>query len=495
MGVVVRQSVITSIISYLGVIVGYINLLYLYPKFLQADQIGLLRTLQDAALLMAPFAQFGLAYSILKFFPGLSKGPDKGNSFISFTLLLSIVAYGLFLITFILLKEPILSFFKDNASELLNYTSLILWLTFLVMIITLMEYYSRSLLKIIFPNLLREIGLRLMQMILVFLYYQKIIDFHQFLVLSVGTYLVSLLLLVGYLMIFAGFRLNFNFKIITREKFKELIAFSTLNFVGTSASIIISKIDSLMVSAMKGLSSNAIYTTAYYMATVIEIPRRAILQSSTTIIAKAFEENNMAEVQRIYHKTALNQTLIGTLLLIGVWANLHNIFEIMPKGEFYEAGATVVLLIGASKLIDMIFGPSTEIIVLSKHYWFNIVVISVLALSGLTLNYILIPIFGISGAALATLISIILFNIIKYVYILAKLKVQPFNFSFIKVLGVCVVCIIVNVLLPNLTNPYVDILYRSSILSILFVGLALQLKISEEVESIFRKGLAMLRGK
>lgn len=68
MGVVIRQSIFSSIISYVGVAIGYINLLYLYPRFLELEQIGLLRTIQDTALLMAPFAQVGLAHSILRFY-------------------------------------------------------------------------------------------------------------------------------------------------------------------------------------------------------------------------------------------------------------------------------------------------------------------------------------------------------------------------------------------------------------------------------------------
>jgi O-antigen/teichoic acid export membrane protein len=244
---------------------------------------------------------------------------------------------------------------------------------------------------------------------------------------------------------------------------------------------------------MKGLSFNAIYTTAFYMATVIEIPKRAITQSSTTIIAKAFEENNIEEVKRIYHKTALNQSLIGSLLLLGVWANLHSIFSIMPNGNFYEAGAYVVLLIGGTKLVDMVFGPSSEIIVLSKYYWFNIVVVSILAISGLILNYLLIPQFGIIGAAIATAISIILFNCIKYLFIYIKLGIQPFNFSFIKILMICGVCVLINMWLPQFQNTYADILFRSGIITIVFGGLALWFNISEEGGKLFIKGINFIK--
>jgi O-antigen/teichoic acid export membrane protein len=166
----------------------------------------------------------------------------------------------------------------------------------------------------------------------------------------------------------------------------------------------------------------------------------------------------------------------------------------MPNGNFYEAGAYVVLLIGGTKLVDMIFGPSSEIIVLSKYYWFNIIVVSILAISGLILNYILIPQFGIMGAAIATAISIILFNCIKYLFIFIKLRIQPFNFSFVKIFAICGVCILINLSLPQFQNSYVDILFRSGIITIVFGGLALWLNISEEGGKLFTKGVNFIKG-
>ena len=492
MGIVIRQSVITSIISYFGVVIGYINLLILYPKFLAAEQIGLLRTIQDAALLMAPFAQFGLGHSILRFFPGLSKGPDKGNSFVTLTLLLSLVGYAVFLFIFLLLKQPILGFFRTNASELLDYTQLVLWLTLMIMVITILEYYSRSLLRIVFPNLLREVGLRLMQLVLVTGYFYKIISFDQFLLYSVIAYLLNLVILLSYLIVVGGYRLKFDLSNISGTRMKEILAFSTFSFVGTSASIIISKIDSLMVSGMKGFSLNAVYTTAFYMATVIEIPKRAITQSTTTLLSRAFEENDLKEVHRIYQKTALNQAIIGSLLLIGIWANLPNLFNIMPNGDFYSAGMYVVLLVGGAKLVDMLFGPSSEIIVLSKYYKFNIVVVALLAITGLSLNYLLIPPYGVIGAAVATSIAVVLFNSVKCLFIYLKFKLQPFSGKFLVLLFIAGITVTMNYLLPQLNNAILDLLYRSSILTLIFGGLVLLLKVSEEVQSITLKVVRML---
>src|SRR5204862_4625472 len=123
-------------------------------------------------------------------------------------------------------------------------------------------------------------------------------------------------------------------------------------------------------------------------------------------------------------------------LLIGIAANLDSLFQLMPKGDTYEAGKWVVIIVGAGKLVDMIFGPSSEIIVYSKYYWFNIILIIVLAVVIVTANNLLIPAYGIEGAALGTALTLIIFNLVKFVFIWIKIKLQPFSASFIKVFGI-----------------------------------------------------------
>jgi O-antigen/teichoic acid export membrane protein len=257
--------------------------------------------------------------------------------------------------------------------------------------------------------------------------------------------------------------------------------------------VIIGKVDSLMVAGLLGFASNAVYTTAFYMATVIEIPKRAILQTTMPLIAEAFEKNNLTEIDNLYKKVSVNQLIIGALLLIGVWANLDNIYTLVPKGNIFEQGAYVVLLIGAAKLIDMIFGPSSEIIVLSKYYAFNIVVVLVLALSVIVLNWYLIPLYGLEGAAVGSVLAMFLFNATKYVFIYWKFRLQPFSFNTLKVLIIAFITIVLNLVLPKLDHVFLDIVYRSALITIAFTSLILLSKSSAEANKLFERLLKFLK--
>ncbi|HRJ28189.1 MAG TPA: oligosaccharide flippase family protein [Cyclobacteriaceae bacterium] len=489
MGIVIRQSIYTSIISYAGVVIGYINLLYLYPKFLDVEQIGLLRTIQDAAILFVPFAQMGLAQSITRFYPHFNKSEAGASSFITMILFLSLIGFGIFSIIFTLAKSHILSFFNDQAALLAPYLHLVLWLTFLMLVTTLLETYSRSLLKVAFPNLLREVVVRLLQAILVSLYFTKVISFHNFLIANVAIYGVVLFILVINLSVAGQLKIHFDFSFLQSKRLREILQFSALSFVGTSSMVIIGKVDSLMVAGLLGFGANAIYTTAFYMATVIEIPKRAILQTTMPLIAEAFEKNDLKEIDNLYKKVSVNQLIIGALLLIGVWANIQNIFTLVPKGEIFEAGAYVVLLVGLGKLIDMFFGPSSEIIVLSKYYPFNIVVVLVLAVTVIVLNLVLIPIYGMTGAAIGSAIALFLFNGVKFIFIWWKFKLQPFTVSTLKVLGISVLAFALNLVLPQLENVFFDIFYRSALITSFFGSLTLISKSSPEVNKLAAKAL------
>jgi O-antigen/teichoic acid export membrane protein len=468
MGLVIRQSIYTTIISYAGAIIGYINLLYLFPKFLAPEQVGLLRTIQDAAILLAPFATFGLTQSIFRFYPQLVKDKTSEASFVSLITILAVSGFAFFFIVFKLFEASILSYFQANASEIIQYATVVLWLTLILLITALLEAYSRSLLKMIVPSLLREIVIRLLLAILVIAYFQGYINFDQFIIGTILGYLFCLLLLVSYLLILKRISFTLNFKSLPATKIKALIIYSSLSFAGSAGMILIGKIDSMMVSAMLGLAANAVYTTSFYIATIIEIPKRAMSQVAMPLIARAFEKNDLADIQTIYRKTAINQFIIGALLLIGVYINLDNIFSLIPRQETYEAGKWVVIIVGLGKLVDMLFGPSSEIIVLSRYYVFNIVLLMSLAAIVIISNNILIPTYGINGAAIGAALALISFNVLKYFFIWYKLKMQPFNWDSVKVLVIALLMVGLNLLIPKFQTVIVDIAFRSAAIGITY---------------------------
>lgn len=216
------------------------------------------------------------------------------------------------------------------------------------------------------------------------------------------------------------------------------------------------------------------------------------MQITMPLISRAFEKNDLADIQNIYKKTSINQFIVGALILIGIWANLHNIFSLMPNGKIYDAGKYVVIVIGLGKLIDMLFGPSSEIIVLSKYYGFNIVLILLLAVFIVVSNNLLIPRYGIEGAAIGSAVALVLFNLLKYLFIFVKLKMQPFGMATVKVLGIAAIAIGCNYLVPRIGNVFTDILIRSAAITIIYGSLVILSKASPDGNQVFNKVLGFV---
>jgi len=494
MGIVIRQSSISTALTFVGVGLGYLNVLYFFPLYLSPEQIGLTRVIQDFAMLLVPFAQFGLSQATLKFYPSFAKEKDKSDSFLTLMIGLALIGFIIFIIIFNLLNEPITSIFSKRSPEVNNYLSLVIILTFILVIYNIITDYTRSLLKIVAPNFLREVLLRLLTTVSIFLYFFKVVDFEGFLLLIVGSYFVNLLLLISYLLGRGNFKVRLNLTgIITGAELREIIKYGFFALIGASGAVIIAKVDSVMVTSLLSTYSNGIYTTAFYMAVVIEIPRRMIAQISTPLIARNLEKENYEEVGLIYGKTAINQLIIGALLFIGLWANLDSIYTFVPNNEVYVLGKWVVVIIGIAKLIDMGAGLNGEIIILSKYYKVNIIFTGALAIFVVLFNFLLIPAYGITGAAIGTGFSLLIFNIIKYIFLLKKMSFQPFTSNNLKVFLIGSLVLTTALVTPKFDNALSDIVIRSILITLVYSSLIILSRASEDVMKIFEQLKNLIR--
>ena len=493
MGIVIRQSIRSSLLAYIGFTIGAINFLFIFPQFLSAEQVGLIRVIPSAAFLMATFAQLGLAPSVIKFLPAFKSGSVKRKEFLGFTVFTAMLGYLLLLAISYFFKDAILNYYALKSPLFVEYFQITLIIALFLLFIQISEAYSRSLLKSVVPILIRDVILRTMTTITALAYGFGAIEFKDFINLFVILYGITLLLFIGYFIYIKAFEIDFRFSQFRRPEIKKVLKYGAFTLIGASGTQIVLQIDSLMVAGIKGLDATGIYTIAFFIGTIIEIPRRSITQITAPLIAQAFQKGDMKEVAQYYKQTSINQLVIGGLLWLGVWANLDSIYILMPNSEVYQAGFNVVLLIGLGKLTDMLFGVNGEIIVLSKYYKFNVITVAILAIAIIIGNLLLIPDYGIEGAAAASLMAMLLYNIIKFLFVFVKFKIQPFSFNTFKFFGVMGVIIALNLMFPRNENVYLDVAIRSSAIFIVLVLLTYVLKISEEINGVLNKFIDRLK--
>jgi len=110
-------------------------------------------------------------------------------------------------------------------------------------------------------------------------------------------------------------------------------------------------------------------------------------------------------------------------------------------------------------------------------------------------NFIFIPILGGVGAAIASATSFFVFNFTKWLFLYIKYKMQPINHRQLLVLVLGLGCVGVNYFIPQLQNIYLDIVFRSGIISIIFITTLYFTKISFDLNDRVNTYLNLLTRK
>jgi hypothetical protein len=124
MGIIIRQSVKGTVVSYVGIAIGFFTTFFVLTNFLTAEEIGLTRVLVDAATVFAGLAQLGTTSSAIRYYPYFKEG-EKDHGFFFWTLVIPFIGFLIYGIVFWLLKEPISGFFAENSPLFVDYYNFI----------------------------------------------------------------------------------------------------------------------------------------------------------------------------------------------------------------------------------------------------------------------------------------------------------------------------------------------------------------------------------
>jgi O-antigen/teichoic acid export membrane protein len=230
------------------------------------------------------------------------------------------------------------------------------------------------------------------------------------------------------------------------------------------------------------LKQVAYYTVAFFIGNAIIIPSKSITAISVPLIAKAWEKQDLDEIQIIYSKSSINQLIIGGVFFLCIWLNIDQVFLLLP--EKFSAGKWVVFYIGLSQLFNMASGLNGQIILNSKYYRYDLFTSVFLVFVTITTNFFLILNYGINGAAMATAISILLFNLIRLILIKVKMNMHPFSLqTFYTILLLFGLYFLLN-FLPNSSCSFLDIIWKSLVAFIIFIPTVFYLNLSEDINKV-----------
>lgn len=477
MGVVRRHGINFSIISYAGIILGYVNTVVLFPNILEQDQFGLTRILLSVAIVISQFAQLGTPGMIIRYYPLLQKK--------IFSIGVVVSTLGLLLVCSILLilQEPIYAIYEEKSPLFNDYFYLLLPFGVAIVYFNLFDSYLRALYKNAVSAFLSNILIRVIWLILIIFYSIDLISFEFFILAYACTYGVTTLISLLYL----KFTDNpgFSLKTLKEERpfLNQIGSFNFFTLLAGISSFLINKVDILMLGSLQSLEIVAVYAIAAYMAMVIRVPASSIGRTAPSIVANAFKNANIKEIDRLYTKSALTQLILCAGIFILILINFDNILYVLDD-EDYKESYLIFLFLGLTQVIDSASGINGFIMINSKYYKVEALFSGLLLLLTVITNLILIPLKGGEGAAIATLISITTYNILRLVFIQIKLKIQPFSLKTLIALAFCLITLAVGLMLPYFGHFILDAVIRTVIAGGVFLGLVYYSKMIPEINEL-----------
>jgi len=483
LGVIKQQSIINTIITYIGILLGFISTIYLYPNFLEPDQYGLTRLLLSVSFVFTQFAHLGMNNTAIRFFPYFEDDNNDHNGFLFLVLVVPSTGFILFLGVIFLFDDLLISYY-DTSTYFGDYYLLLIPIVFGLLYFEVINSYVRARLHSVPGSVISEVILRLVTILLLVFFWFNWLNFQQFMIGFACSYILQPLLLLLFLFKQGELFLKPNFAYLKTTLVKRMANYGLFAVLGGMTTLIVNNIDIIMLGSLSGLSETGVYAIAFYIGSVIIVPQRAVGKIAPSLIAKHLKEKNYNQVERIYKSSSINQMVPGFLVFIGVVANLHNLDQILP--ETYTGASMVIILIGISKLINMAAGINGAIILNSKFYRFDLISMIILIIFSISLNYWLIPSYGMTGAAIATVSSLLLYNLIKGIYVWIKFRMQPFSSKILILTGFSSVVLWASLNTGHLDNTYLDILLRSAAITLVYSVGVLSLNISEEVNGIWK---------
>ena len=487
MGIIKKQSISGSVYSYVGVILGFILSGILFPNLLSKGEIGLLRVLVSYSILLAQFAVLGFNTVTIKLFPSFRDPKRKHHGFLGLALLISLVGFILTVAVYLGFHDYIISNVKEKSALFIPYYYLVIPLVFFTLLFSVFDNYYRVLYNAVKGIVYKEVVQRVLMIFSVIVYYFGYVDFNMFVILySISIASPAIFLLIA-LLKDKVFFIKPDLSFIDKKLRNQMLSIAMFGMIAGYSGVLVQNIDLIMVNHYLGLSNAGVYTITFFFGTLILIPLRTMGKISSVVISDAWKVNDRETIMDIYRKSSISLSVLGVLLFIGIWGNIDNVFEII--GHDYESGRYVILFIALASLTDVFLGISPHVIVNSPEYrWLSYILI-VYAVLIVISNLIFIPRFGIIGAAIATLLSKSINNLMKFGFLYWKYRFQPFNMNMILLFIIGVFSWGISVMVPKVDFFVLDILVRSSIISVVFILAVYIFKISDDVNLFIDKFL------
>jgi O-antigen/teichoic acid export membrane protein len=219
---------------------------------------------------------------------------------------------------------------------------------------------------------------------------------------------------------------------------RQLLLFS-LPLLGVSVfGMVTMWTDTLMLGYFKTPETVGLYNAAAPLARFVSEPLAALILIYTPVATGLFSRNRISELRTTY--------AISTRWLVFITIPVFLVLFLFPEavlnlffGAAYTPAAVALRIMSLGFIINNLLGPNGASLVAMGHpvflMWTNLAI----AVISITLDILLIPPLGIVGAAISSVTSVTLVNILRSVKLYSLCRAQPFSKNLLKPLVICIV--------------------------------------------------------
>ncbi len=194
--------------------------------------------------------------------------------------------------------------------------------------------------------------------------------------------------------------------------------------------IISSQTDVLMLGALKGAEAVGIYVVVNRLASLIVFVLTAVNSVLAPNIASLYAEGKIEQLQRVITKSSravffASFCIAGSLMGFSYWF-------LLLFGQDFTQGQNTLIILCVGQLVNAAAGPVALILNMSGYENYTAMSIASSAILNVILNVLLIPQWGIEGAAIATASSMIILKIFSLIWVRKKLGIDSTALGNIK---------------------------------------------------------------
>jgi O-antigen/teichoic acid export membrane protein len=198
MGIVQKDGLKITLISYIGAAIGLVNKMLLFPIFLDPTEVGLANLLVSVAVLYASISLLGTTVVMLKYLPGLREKVQKIGQLMWWITLITTAGFLLVTVLLIVFEDPLKAYYSKHSPLLVDYYFYLIPFGAVTMYFFFFDNYLRSLFKTVVPVFFYEVLLRVVIAATVVVYVVGGLHFDQFVLLYLLAHAVPTILILVY---------------------------------------------------------------------------------------------------------------------------------------------------------------------------------------------------------------------------------------------------------------------------------------------------------